>query len=69
MSFRNDRLDFTKDRKSIKINIPLDMESAGTQKILQKEKIDGILINYDYVCLHRGQNNLYATNEGRSNLY
>ena len=69
MSFENDRLDFKKDRKSIKINIPLDMESTGTQKILQKEKIDGILINYDNVCLHRRQNNLYATNEGRSNLY
>ena len=69
MSFRNDRLDFKKDRKSIEINIPLDMESTGTQEILQKEKINGILINYDYVCLHRRQNNLYATNEGRSNLY
>jgi hypothetical protein len=68
MSFKNDRLVINEDRKSIKVNIPLDMESTGTQKILQKEKINGILINYDYVCLHRGQNNLYATNEGKPNI-
>ena len=48
MSFRNDRLDFKKDRKSIKINIPLDMESTGTQKILQKEKIDEM----DFSCCY-----------------
>ena len=51
MSFKNDRLDFKKDRKSIKINIPLDMESTGTQKILQKEKINGICINNDSLRL------------------
>ena len=49
MSFRNDRLDFTKDRKSIKINIPLDMESSGTQKILQKEEIDEVDFSCRYV--------------------
>ena len=48
MSFRNDRLDFKKDRKSIEINIPLDMESTGTQKILQKEKIDEM----DFSCCY-----------------
>ena len=48
MSFNNDRLDFKKDRKSIKINIPLDMESSGTQKILQKEEIDEM----DFSCCY-----------------
>ena len=40
MSFNNDRLGVKKARKSIKSNISLDMESSGTQKILQKEEID-----------------------------
>ena len=36
--YNNDRLDNRKDRQSIKINIPLDLEGTGTQKVLQKEK-------------------------------
>ena len=48
MSFRNDRLVIKKDRKRIKINIPLDMESTGSQKILQKEKIDEM----DFSCCY-----------------
>ena len=50
-----------KIEKIIKINIPLDLASSNAPKILQKEEIDGICINNDYLCLHRGQNNLYAT--------
>ena len=47
MSFKNDRLVINKDRKSIKVNIPLDMESTSTQKILQKEKINELCSNND----------------------
>lgn len=49
MSFNNDRLGVKKARKSIKSNIPLDMESSGTQKILQKEEIDEMDFNCRYV--------------------
>ena len=61
MSIYNDRLGVKKNRKNFKINIPLDLACSNTPKILQKEKIDGICINNDYLCLCRGQNNLYAT--------
>ena len=47
----NDRLGGRKDRKNIKVNIPLDLACSNTPKILQKEKIDGICINNDYLCL------------------
>ena len=47
MSFKNDRLVINKDRKSIKVNIPLDMESTSTQKILQKEEVNEFYINND----------------------
>ena len=47
MSFKNDRLDFKQDRKSIKINIPLVLESTNSQKILQKEKINELCSNND----------------------
>ena len=47
MSFNNDRLGVKKTRKSIKGNIPLDMESSGTQKILQKEEVNEFYINND----------------------
>ena len=67
MSFNNDRLVGRKDRQDSKVNISLVMENTNAQKD-QKEKINGILINYDYVCLHRRQNNLYATNEGKPNI-
>ena len=52
--YNNDRLGGRKDRKSIKGNIPLDLESTGTPKILQKEEVNGICINYDNVCDCRG---------------
>ena len=48
MSFNNDRLGVKKARKSIKSNISLDMESSGTQKILQKEEIDEM----DFSCCY-----------------
>ena len=50
MSLNNDRLGIRKNRKNIKVNIPLDMESSNLSKI-QKEKINGICLIYDYVCL------------------
>ena len=50
MSFNNDRLGVKKVGENIKINIPLDLASTSTPKILQKKEIDGICINIDYVC-------------------
>jgi len=52
--YNNDRLGGRKDRKSIKGNIPLDLESSNTPKILQEEKVNGICINHDNVCDCRG---------------
>ena len=49
MSFNNDRLVGRKDRQDSKVNISLDMESSGTQKILQKEEIDEMDFSYCYV--------------------
>ena len=49
MSFNNDRLGVKKTRKSIKSNISLDMESSGTQKILQKEEVDEMDFSCRYV--------------------
>ena len=43
----NDRLGGRKDRKDSKVNIPLDLESTGTPKILQKEKVNEFYINND----------------------
>ena len=54
MSFNNDRLGVKKARKSIKSNIPLDLASASTPKILQKEEVNEICLNNDYLCLCRG---------------
>jgi hypothetical protein len=34
----NDRLGSRKDRQNSKVNIPLDLESASTQKILQEQE-------------------------------
>ena len=48
--FNNDRLGVKKNRKNIKGNIPLDLASTSTPKILQEKEIDGICINIDYVC-------------------
>ena len=50
MSFNNDRLGVKKVGENIKINIPLDLASTSTPKILQKKEIDVICINIDYVC-------------------
>ena len=36
--------------KVTRSNIPLDLESTNSPKILQKEKENGICINNDYVC-------------------
>jgi len=52
--YNNDRLGGRKDRKDSKVNIPLDLESTGTPKILQKEEVNGICINHDNVCDCRG---------------
>ena len=38
VGFNNDRLDNRKDRKNIKVNIPLDLESTNPQEILQEQK-------------------------------
>ena len=45
--YNNDRLGGGKDRKDSKVNIPLDLESTGTPKILQKEKVNEFYINND----------------------
>jgi len=45
--YNNDRLGGRKDRKDSKVNIPLDLESTGTPKILQKEKVNEFYINND----------------------
>tara|TARA_B100000427_G_scaffold324918_1_gene330884 strand:- start:1080 stop:1232 length:153 start_codon:yes stop_codon:yes gene_type:complete len=34
----NDRLVNRKDRKNIKVNIPLDLESANPQEVLQEQE-------------------------------
>jgi len=47
VKYNNDRLGGRKDRKDSKVNIPLDLESTGTPKILQKEKINEFYINND----------------------
>ena len=52
--YNNDRLGGRKDRKSIKGNIPLDLEISNTPKILQKEEVNGICINHNNVCDCRG---------------
>ena len=51
MCIYNDRLGVKKNRKNFKINIPLDLACSNATKILQKEKIDGICINDDSLCL------------------
>ena len=50
----NDRLGGRKDRKNIKGNIPLDLESTSTPKILQKEEVNGICTDDDHLCICRG---------------
>ena len=50
MSIKNDRLGYRKDWQNCENNIPLVLESPNSQKILQKEKINGICINYNFMC-------------------
>ena len=50
----NDRLGGRKNRKNIKGNIPLDLASTSTPKILQKEEVNGICTDDDNVCICRG---------------
>ena len=50
----NDRLGGRKDRKNIKVNIPLDLASTSSSKILQKEEVNGICTDDDHVCICRG---------------
>ena len=50
MSLNNDRLVFGKSREDNKINISLDLESQNSKK-MEKEEINGVCINYDYLCL------------------
>ena len=47
----NDRLGGRKDRKNIKNNIPLDLASTSTPKILQKEEVNGLCSDDNYVCV------------------
>ena len=54
MSFKHDRLGGRKDRQNFKGNISLDLASASTPKILQKEEVNGICINHNNVCDCRG---------------
>ena len=49
MSIYNDRLGVKKNRKDYKGNIPLDLASSNPSQI-QKEKVNGICLNHDYVC-------------------
>ena len=50
--FNNDRFGVKNNRKNNKGNIPLDLASSNTQKI-QKEKVDGICLNNDNLCVCR----------------
>ena len=52
MSFNNDRLGVKKSRKNIKGNIPLDLASTSTPKILQKEKVNGICTDDDIMFIY-----------------
>ena len=47
----NDRLGGRKDRKNIKGNIPLDLASTSTPKILQKEEVNGLCSDDNHVCV------------------
>ena len=50
----NDRLGFKNNREDSKVNIPLDLESTGTPKILQEEKVNGVCSDDNHVCVCRG---------------
>ena len=48
----NDRLGVKKSRENIKGNIPLDLASTSTPKILQKEKVNGICTDDDIMFIY-----------------
>ena len=50
MSLNNDRLVFDKSRKDNKSNISLVLASTDSKK-MEKEKVNGVCINNDYLCL------------------
>ena len=47
----NDRLGVKKNREDNKGNIPLDLESTSTPKILQEEKVNGVCSDDNHVCV------------------
>ena len=49
--FNNDRLGVKKNRKDYKGNIPLDLASTSTPKILQKEEVNGVCSDDNHVCI------------------
>ena len=49
--FNNDRLGVKKNRKDNKGNIPLDLASTSTPKILQKEEVNGLCSDDNHVCV------------------
>ena len=51
--YNNDRFGVKNNRKNNKGNIPLDLASSNTPKI-QKEKVNGICLNDDNMCICRG---------------
>jgi len=50
--FNNDRLVCRENRQNCQKYISLVMASPDAQKVLQKEKINGVCANYDYVCIY-----------------
>jgi len=52
MSIKNDRLVCRENRQNCQKYISLVMASPDTSKVLQKEKINGVCVNYDYVCIY-----------------
>ena len=50
MSLNNDRLVFNKGREDNKVNISLVLASTDSKK-MEKEKVNGVCINNDYLCL------------------
>ena len=44
---------FDKGRKDNKVNISLVLASTDSKK-MEKEEVNGVCTNYDYLCLYRG---------------
>jgi len=51
MSIKYDRLVCRENRQNCQKYISLVLEIPSTQKILQKEKVNGVYVNNDYVCI------------------